>query len=254
MRIDDPTRAEQVYVRLIPRAKNALDAAALESLLAWLHLKENKIDLALNRFQSAWKFLGKDRTRVGPACAAGLAFMAFESGEIESAESYLECFERLHEGKKLEPVATAMYQFWGAPNCRAGGELSARGYLSIAEAFFVARCWNQAIICYQRAIEHSPTLIDAHRGLGDAFFAQGVTRKAMACYERAIEIEPSDAAAYRYLGHAHFRLGKLPEAIKATEQALQIDPNYVQASSQLSELRKTEADGGLPPDFTEWPV
>jgi len=54
---------------------------------------------------------------------------------------------------------------------------------------------DEAIACYQRALELTPQFIQAHHNLGNAFYKQGRYEDAHVSYQRAIDLQPDLAEA-----------------------------------------------------------
>lgn len=57
----------------------------------------------------------------------------------------------------------------------------------------------------------------------------GKYEEAIQCYEQAIEIDPNDAVAWSNKGITLGWLGKYEEAIKAADEAIRIDPDFAKA-------------------------
>ncbi|MHA1271497.1 MAG: tetratricopeptide repeat protein [Candidatus Helarchaeota archaeon] len=70
-----------------------------------------------------------------------------------------------------------------------------------------------------------PNYKDAWNNKGVALDDQGKYEEAIECYERALEIDPNDKDAWNNKGVALRKQGKYEEAIECYERALEIDPN-----------------------------
>jgi protein O-GlcNAc transferase len=78
--------------------------------------------------------------------------------------------------------------------------------------------------------------------MGTAFQEQGELDEAIACYEKALQLEPEYAQAYNNMGTALEDQGRSDEAISCYQQALEIKPDYGAAHFNLfHQLRKTHA-------------
>ena len=64
--------------------------------------------------------------------------------------------------------------------------------------------------------------------------------EAIACYDKAIELEPDNAAAYYNKGIALQKHGNLDEAIEAYDEALKLDP-----SNEEAKKLKEQAEYGI---------
>ena len=55
---------------------------------------------------------------------------------------------------------------------------------------------DEAIACYDKALEINPQLSCVHYNKGIILSANGYNDEAIACYDKAIEIDPMNADAY----------------------------------------------------------
>src|ERR671932_266537 len=65
---------------------------------------------------------------------------------------------------------------------------------------------------------------DAWSNLGSLRAALGRVEDAVVCYERAVQLRPKHAAALFNLGNAHLRLGRPAEALACFEAARPLNP------------------------------
>ena len=72
---------------------------------------------------------------------------------------------------------------------------------------------DEAVACFQRAVQVDPWNADAHNNLGAAWAATGQWSEATASYRRAIELQPAFAAAHYNLGLALQATDRAAEAI-----------------------------------------
>jgi serine/threonine protein kinase len=85
---------------------------------------------------------------------------------------------------------------------------------------------QEAIACFDKAIEINPVYAKTWVSKADAFNRLGKLQEAIACYDKAIEIDPRYAYAWYNKGDALYRLDKLQEAIACYDKAIEIDPAY----------------------------
>jgi tetratricopeptide (TPR) repeat protein len=85
---------------------------------------------------------------------------------------------------------------------------------------------DEAIACFQRALQINPGYGPAHASLGNMLLPRGRVDEAITHYQSALQIESSDAAVLGNLGIALFQKGRVDEAIRCFQQALQIKPDY----------------------------
>ena len=79
----------------------------------------------------------------------------------------------------------------------------------------------------------SPSSAYAHSNLGNALKGKGQVDEAIACYQKAIELDPKLAAAHNNLGIALQDKGQLDEAIACYRKAIELDPKLAEAHSNL---------------------
>ncbi len=130
--------------------------------------------------------------------------------------------------------------------------------------------WDEAIACYQKAIELDPKHTNTHIFLGNALAATGRVDEAIVCYRQAIELDPKHAKAHGNLGAvlcdgkrdydgaircfrtvialdpkdaaAHYNLGnalkgnrQVDEAITCYKTAIELDSKHATAHGALGE-------------------
>jgi protein O-GlcNAc transferase len=101
---------------------------------------------------------------------------------------------------------------------------------------------DEAIICYQGAIELDPNYASAYLGLAIVLKKKGQIEEPINCYRKAIEINPNFIKAIYNLGNALLDKGQLNEAIACyqTDEAIacykksiELNPNYTDAYFNL---------------------
>lgn len=108
--------------------------------------------------------------------------------------------------------------------------------------------YDEAIQCYQKAIELAPGLVVAHNNLGMVWIDKGMFKEAIASLERAVELDPNYAEAYNNLGFAYRRLGDEPRAAAYYEKFLELEPDVEDAPKIRAWLEQVKAKfGALPP-------
>ena len=88
---------------------------------------------------------------------------------------------------------------------------------------------QEAITCYDKAIEINPQYADAYNNKGLSLYYLGDNQEAIACYDKAIEINPYYADAFYNKGMALSATSKFTEAIFSYEKTLEIDSDNVKA-------------------------
>ncbi|MGH9764043.1 MAG: protein kinase domain-containing protein, partial [Blastocatellia bacterium] len=92
----------------------------------------------------------------------------------------------------------------------------------------LGRC-DEAIACFDRAIEISPSLEQAWSSKGASFAGLGRFDEAIECYDRALDINPRFEYAWSNKGTSLASLGRRDEAIECDDRALDINPRFEQA-------------------------
>ena len=84
--------------------------------------------------------------------------------------------------------------------------------------------YQQAIECFDKAIEINPNDVNIWNSKGTAFHYQSKYQQAIECFDKAIEINPNDADAWYNKGVALHYLTKHKDAIECYDKALTINP------------------------------
>ncbi|MGN6630323.1 MAG: tetratricopeptide repeat protein [Candidatus Nitrosocosmicus sp.] len=88
---------------------------------------------------------------------------------------------------------------------------------------------NQAIACYDKAIELDPQFSWPYYNKGIILTAYGYNNEAIACYDKAIELNPYNADAYNNKGLSLYYLGSYNEAIACYDKAIDLNPQNTDA-------------------------
>jgi predicted O-linked N-acetylglucosamine transferase (SPINDLY family) len=121
---------------------------------------------------------------------------------------------------------------------------------------------DEALSCYQEAVNLNPTHAEAHYNWANALQRQNRVEEAIQHLRGALQHNPKFAQACNNLGNALTHQGNLVEAISYLEQAVRLDPTYAEAHNNLAialalQDRHDEAIGcyrqalALKPDFAE---
>ncbi len=93
---------------------------------------------------------------------------------------------------------------------------------------------EEAIACYQKAVEVNPDYVQAYSNLGLALAGRGQIDEAIAHFQKALEIKPDYAPVHNNLGLALADRGRIDEAISHYQEALTVDPEYAEAHNNLA--------------------
>jgi tetratricopeptide (TPR) repeat protein len=111
--------------------------------------------------------------------------------------------------------------------CNLGGKLRALGH------------WQEALLCFQRALQAAPDHLEAQIQAADILSASGRPREAVALYQRALRQSPRAPEIQNNLGNALFELRQFDEAISSYRSAIVLNPNVARIHSNLANaLRK----------------
>ena len=89
--------------------------------------------------------------------------------------------------------------------------------------------YQQAIDCYNKAIELDPEDADTYNNKGIALKSLGEYQQAIDCYDKAIKLKPDDLKAYYNKGDALRELGDHQQAIDCYDKAIELTPDYADA-------------------------
>ena len=109
-------------------------------------------------------------------------------------------------------------------------------YYNLGTIFQDKKRNDEAISCYQKALEINPIDTDAYYNLGRVFQEKGQLDEAMTCYQKALQINPNLADAYNNIGNILLEKRQLDEAMICYQKALQIDPAFYKAYHNMGSI------------------
>jgi serine/threonine protein kinase len=89
--------------------------------------------------------------------------------------------------------------------------------------------YQEAIACYDKAIEINPGFADAWHNKTNSLEKLGKDQEVIACYDKALEINPGFVEAWVNKGFFLSKLGKYQEAIACYDRALELNPKDTKA-------------------------
>lgn len=84
---------------------------------------------------------------------------------------------------------------------------------------------EEALTCYTQVLDIDPQLFDAWEGKAHVLAVLGRREEAVTCFTKALELAPQSIACWNNKGKALEALGRLDEAIACFTKALEIDPH-----------------------------
>jgi len=193
------------------------------------HLREGRLDMALQDFEKAAKLDPKNpyvRKGLGQAYAAKRkwkdAIQEFRKA-LELNPFYVDVRNDLgtvlilsgdrDEGKKEFLAA------FGDPT-NPTPEISSR---NLGQAYFEEKKYPEAANWFQTSIGRNKEYVDAYLGLADSLLALGRPEEAVANLEAGLKEAPESPALHLALGQAYFRVGRFTEARERLEEAARKD-------------------------------
>ena len=93
-----------------------------------------------------------------------------------------------------------------------------------------------------QAIESHPEMVEAYVNLGKAMEISNRPNDAIACYQAALQIEPNLIMVDAALGKIYAQLGEQGRAIGHLQRAIQLDPDDQQSMEILKMLGASQTE------------
>jgi Flp pilus assembly protein TadD len=81
---------------------------------------------------------------------------------------------------------------------------------------------DEAISCFQKAIQQDPQDVEAYFHLGHSFLSKGDYDRSLRCFQQALQFDPNNVNVLYGMATTLFRKRCFPEAIQVAEQAIGI--------------------------------
>ncbi|HSD05366.1 MAG TPA: tetratricopeptide repeat protein [Nitrosopumilaceae archaeon] len=128
----------------------------------------------------------------------------------------------------LEPEEEKITYFYSNVNCeKKTYEDVISQYNSPGPALAHLCKYEDAILHYERTLEHEPENIHALTNTGSALANLGRYDDALLYYDKVLEIDPNNLAALHNKGNVLADLGNFQEAISYYDQVLKTNPHYL---------------------------
>ncbi|GGA19371.1 tetratricopeptide repeat protein [Okeania sp. KiyG1] len=144
--------------------------------------------------------------------------------------------------RNLAKIYTQLNQSAAAAECLyqvlrlEPGKATAEEFLFTGNTLNESGQLQQAIACYQGAIQLKPQLVEASYKLGEILIQNEQWSEAVACYQRVISANPNNIEAYQKLGDGLFNQGQLELALQNYQKAQKLEPNNTEIKQKIGEI------------------
>ncbi|MBM4137690.1 MAG: tetratricopeptide repeat protein [Nitrospira sp.] len=178
--------------------------------------------------------------------AIALAFKHYQAGNLQQAQDiYNEILQKNPQDSGIMYLLGIIYYQEGNYDLaieyiRKALEFNplsdAYAYFYLGNALKNKKQFDEAITCYQRALQMNPQLIEAYHNLAWIFQEKNQTDEAITYYQKALNLNPALADAYYNLGTIFQDRKQFDDAITFYQKALEIDPTLADAYYNLGIL------------------
>jgi len=220
-----------------------------------MHLREGRVDLALEEFKKAVKADDKNpyfQKGMGLAYSKKASLPGVDAKERENLwKLAIGSFRRALE---LNPYYVDVHNDLAAALIGSGDreagkkefvtafsdptnptpEVSAR---NLGQAFLEEKNYPEAINWYRSSLSRNKDYPDAYLGLSDALTASGRSEEAVLELQTAVAQAPADASLQLALGQALLRAGRFAEARTRLEEVVKKDPGGPLGKAAADQLK-----------------
>jgi tetratricopeptide (TPR) repeat protein len=111
---------------------------------------------------------------------------------------------------------------------------SASAFYNLGVAFQEKGQIDKAILYYEIAIGQNQGFSEAHYNLGIAYKEKNLFDEAIICFRRVLQLKPDNAAAYYNFGNIFVAKGQFNDALQYYQKAIEINPNYAEANWNIA--------------------
>ncbi len=117
--------------------------------------------------------------------------------------------------------------------------------VALANAYFRAHSFEQAVPWFEQAIEMDPSDVDSSTSLGVSYFYTGFIDQAVEQLDRSLEIKPDHPQTWLTVGIVRaFGLDDLEGAMEAWERVIEVAPDGPEARAAREALTRVPAELG----------
>jgi tetratricopeptide (TPR) repeat protein len=219
-----------VLLPALPAFAQSSPEAEMRFSTGVMHLREGRVDLALEEFKKAVKEDGKNpyfQKGLGLAYSAKRewkpAIAAFRRA-LELNPYYVDvrndlAAALLGSGDRAAGKKEFLAAFSDPTNPTS--EVSAR---NLGQAYFEEKNYSEALNWYRTSVGRNKDYADGYLGLADTLAATGKHEEAVVQLQAAVDEIPSDTALQLALGQALLRAGRYAEARSRLEDVVRKDP------------------------------
>jgi Tfp pilus assembly protein PilF len=195
-----------------------------------MHLREGRVDLALEEFKKAVK---EDPKNPYFQKGLGLAYAA--------KRQWKEAISAFRKALELNPYYVDVHNDLGAALIGSGDhEAGKREFLTafsdptnptpeisahnLGQAYLQEKSYPEAINWFRTSVARNKAYPDPYIGLAEALLAAGRLDEAVAQLEAGVKEAPNDPGLLLALGQAYFKAGRLSEARARLEEVVKKDP------------------------------
>lgn len=96
---------------------------------------------------------------------------------------------------------------------------------------------DKAILSYEIAIGLNQSFVEAHFNLGIAYKEKEQIEEAVTCFQRVLQLKQDHAGAYYNLGNALVAQGHFDESLQFYQKAIEIDPDCAEAHWNIALIK-----------------
>jgi len=144
-----------------------------------------------------------------------------------SEDALLTLVKRVHEARRSETEALLRLSE------KLTGSNQGEFKNKLGLAFLNNNMYDEAIIEFEEAVKHNPTLSIAYNNLGRAYLAVGRYDDAITAFKKAISLNPDYADFHNNLGVAYYKKQFCRKAVEEFQQAIKINVYYAEAYFNL---------------------